>query len=58
MIALLALAWVAVLVVACLAEAVMGDVEWPRRRIRHRTLKKYEMVRSSWADDPRSRGDR
>lgn len=40
-------AWAALITAACLAEALMGDVEWPRRRRRPRR-------RTSWADDPRS----
>lgn len=40
-------AWVAVIIAACLTEAALGDVPWPRRRVRPRR-------RTSWADDPRS----
>lgn len=41
-------AWVALIAAACLAEALMGDVEWPRRRRRPRRRP------TSWADDPRA----
>lgn len=41
-------AWVALIVAACLAEAALGDVPWPRRRRRPRRRP------TSWADDPRS----
>jgi peptidoglycan/LPS O-acetylase OafA/YrhL len=44
---LTALLWAALITAACFAEALMGDVEWPRRRRRPRR-------RTSWADDPRS----
>lgn len=47
--ALLAAAWISVIIAACLAEVVLGDVTWPRRRVRPRR-------RASWADDPRSNG--
>lgn len=40
-------AWVALIISACAAEAALGDVPWPRRRVRPRR-------RTSWADDPRS----
>lgn len=40
-------AWVALIIAACVAEAALGDVPWPRRRARPRR-------RTSWADDPRS----
>lgn len=45
---LVALLWAALITAACLAEALMGDVEWPRRRKRPRRRS------PSWADDPRS----
>jgi len=45
---LIALLWSALITAACLAEALMGDVEWPRRRRRPRRRP------TSWADDPRS----
>lgn len=45
---LTALLWAALITAACLAEAFMGDVEWPRRRRRPRRRP------TSWADDPRS----
>lgn len=45
--AVLAAAWVSVIIAAGLAEVVLGDVPWPRRRVRPRR-------RTSWADDPRS----
>jgi len=45
---LIALLWAALITAACLAEALMGDVEWPRRRRRPRRRP------TSWADDPRS----
>lgn len=45
---LTALLWTALITAACLAEALMGDVEWPRRRRRPRRRP------TSWADDPRS----
>lgn len=44
--ALVVAAWVSVIIAACVAEAALGDVPWPRRRVRRR--------RTSWADDPRS----
>lgn len=49
LLAVVALLWAALIVAACLAEALMGDVEWPRRRKRTRRRA------PSWADDPRSR---
>lgn len=48
LIGLVVLLWAAVIVVACLSEAALGDVEWPRRRRRPRRRA------TSWADDPRS----
>lgn len=48
---LTALLWAALITAACLAEALMGDVEWPRRRRRP-----PRREARSWADDPRSNG--
>lgn len=47
--AVLVVAWVSVIVAACVSEAALGDVVWPRRRVRPRRRP------TSWADDPRSR---